>query len=53
MQTPHIVEMFFNSSWLDSKAENDLEGRTNREVEIMVRVQLSGADRPVDALPAI
>jgi hypothetical protein len=45
--------MIFNSSWLDSKAENDPEGRTNREVEIMVRVQLSGADRPVDALQAM
>ena len=42
--------MFFNSSWLDEKAENDPKGRTNREVQIMVRVQLSGADRRDDAL---
>lgn len=52
-QTPYIVEMFFSSSWLDAKAENDPKGRTNREVQIMVRVQLSGADRRVDALQAI
>jgi hypothetical protein len=53
-QTPHIVEMFFNSSWLDAKAENDPEGRTNREVQIMVRAQLNGVDRRADdALQAI
>jgi hypothetical protein len=34
---PYIVEMCFNSSWLDAKAKNDPEGRTNREVQIMVR----------------
>jgi hypothetical protein len=45
--------MFFNPSWLDAKAENDTEGRTNREVQIMVRAQLSEVDRPVDALQAI
>jgi hypothetical protein len=31
------VEICFNASWLDAKAENDPEGRTNREVQIMVR----------------
>jgi pimeloyl-ACP methyl ester carboxylesterase len=35
-QTPFVVEMFFNPSWLDAKAENDTEGRTNREVQIML-----------------
>ncbi|KAF8270453.1 alpha/beta-hydrolase [Lactarius quietus] len=35
-QTPYVAEMFFNSSWLDARAENDPEGRTNREVQIML-----------------
>jgi pimeloyl-ACP methyl ester carboxylesterase len=47
-RTPFVVEACFNSSWLDSKAENDPEGRTNREVQIMVRVQSSQFDRRVD-----
>ena len=46
-QTPFIMEMFFNSSWLDAKAENDPEGRTNREVQIMVRPHLSEAIVPL------
>ncbi len=47
------MEICFNPSWLDAKAENDPEGRTNREVQIMVRTQLSEVDRRVDALQAI
>ena len=47
------MEMFFTPSWLDAKAENDPEGRTNREVQIMVRAQSSDVDRRVDALQAI
>jgi hypothetical protein len=35
-RTPYVVEMCFNASWLDAKAENDAEGRTNREVQIVV-----------------
>jgi hypothetical protein len=42
--------MCFNSSWLDAKAENDPEGKTNREVQIMVRAQLSEVHRRIDAL---
>ncbi|KAH9067577.1 alpha beta-hydrolase [Lactarius vividus] len=34
-RTPLIVESCFGSSWLDSRAENDPEGRTNREVQIL------------------
>jgi hypothetical protein len=36
-RVPYIVEMCYNASWLDAKAENDPEGRTNRDVQIMVR----------------
>jgi hypothetical protein len=46
--------MFFNTSWLDAKAENDPEGRTNREVQIMVCAELNEVDRRADdALQAI
>jgi hypothetical protein len=31
-----IVEMCFGASWLDATAENDAEGRTNREVQTAV-----------------
>ncbi|KAI9441694.1 alpha/beta-hydrolase [Lactarius indigo] len=34
-RSPLIVESCFGSSWLDAKSENDPEGRTNREVQIM------------------
>ncbi|KAH9174898.1 alpha/beta-hydrolase [Lactarius sanguifluus] len=34
-RTPFIVESCFSSVWLDARAENDPEGRTNREVQIM------------------
>lgn len=45
--------MFFNSSWLDAKAENDPEGRTNRDVQIMVRAQLNEVDPRVDVDDAL
>ncbi|KAH9066061.1 Alpha/Beta hydrolase protein [Lactarius deliciosus] len=35
-RTPIIVESCFSSSWLDARAEKDSEGRTNREVQIML-----------------
>ncbi|KAH9067571.1 Alpha/Beta hydrolase protein [Lactarius vividus] len=35
-RSPFIVDMCFNSSWLNARAENDPEGRTNREVQIML-----------------
>ncbi|KAH8995212.1 alpha beta-hydrolase [Lactarius hatsudake] len=35
-RTLNAAEVAFSSSWLDAKAENDPEGRTNREVQIML-----------------
>jgi pimeloyl-ACP methyl ester carboxylesterase len=35
---PYVVEMCFNTSWLDATAENDAAGRTNREVQAAVSV---------------
>jgi hypothetical protein len=35
-RAPYAVEILFNASWLDAKAENDREERTNREVQIAV-----------------
>jgi len=31
---PHVVQICFNAAWLDAKAENDVRGRTNRQVQI-------------------
>ncbi|KAI0251195.1 alpha/beta-hydrolase [Lactifluus subvellereus] len=42
---PYIVEICFNTSWLDAKAENDPEGRTNREVQIMLYTKRAAATR--------
>ena len=43
---PYFVETRFNTSWLDAIAENDatLEGRTNREVQVVVSVVMSELD---------
>ena len=38
---PILEEMLFPNEWLDSLAENDLEGRTNRDVQREVRVPVS------------
>ncbi|KAH9168010.1 Alpha/Beta hydrolase protein [Lactarius sanguifluus] len=35
-RTPIIVESCFSSSWLDARADNDPESRTNRAVQIML-----------------
>ena len=32
------VEMCFGASWLDTTAENDSKGRTNREVQVAVSI---------------
>ena len=44
---PYIVEMCFNASWLDKAAENDTEGRTNREVQAAVSVVIRGLVTPL------
>ncbi|KAI9465325.1 alpha beta-hydrolase [Lactarius psammicola] len=52
-RTPFVVEMCFNSSWLDAKAENDPEGRTNREVQIMLyneRASMTRIQKPLGAV---
>ena len=38
---PIVEKMLFPNEWLDSLAENDPEGRTNREVQREVRVPVS------------
>jgi hypothetical protein len=38
---PYVVEMCFNASWLDAKAENDAKGRTNREVQLGVSAKVN------------
>ena len=35
---PLVLEMLFPQSWLDAKNETDPEGRTNREIETVVRM---------------
>jgi hypothetical protein len=35
---PTALEMLFPSNWLDSKAEGDDKGRTNRQVQGEVRL---------------
>jgi pimeloyl-ACP methyl ester carboxylesterase len=52
-RTPHVVETCFNSSWLDAKAEDDPEGRTNREVQIMLykqRAAVTRIQKPIGAI---
>ena len=36
---PIVLEMLFPKDWLDSKREDDVEGRTNREVEAEVIIR--------------
>lgn len=38
------MEICFNASWLDAKAENDAKGRTNREIQIEVRAYMNEID---------
>lgn len=35
-KAPIVMDMLFPSEWLNQKAENDAQGRTNREVQIEV-----------------
>ncbi|KAH8984755.1 alpha/beta-hydrolase [Lactarius hatsudake] len=52
-RTPIIVESCFSSSWLDARAENDPEGRTNREVQIMLydeHAAITRIPKPVGAV---
>lgn len=48
-----IVDSCFNSPWLNAKAENDPEGKTNREVQMAVSTQVNEVDRRVDALQVV
>ncbi|KAH9066039.1 alpha beta-hydrolase [Lactarius deliciosus] len=51
-RTPLIVESCFSSSWLDARAENDPEGRTNREVQTILyneRAAITRVPNPVGA----
>jgi hypothetical protein len=43
-KSPYVVEICFNASWLDAKAENDAKGRTNREIQIEVRAYINEID---------
>ena len=47
---PYVVEVCFNASWLDATAENDAEGRTNREVQTAVSVVMKGLDLAINPL---
>ncbi|KAH9165229.1 alpha/beta-hydrolase [Lactarius sanguifluus] len=50
---PFIVESCFSSSWLDAKAENDPEGRTNREAQIVLydeRAAITLVPKPLGAV---
>jgi len=52
-RTPFVVEACFNTSWLDSKAENDPEGRTNREVQVMLyneRAAMTPIQKPLGGI---
>lgn len=52
-RTPFIVECCFNSPWLDAKADNDPEGRTNREVQIMLyneRAAVTRVQKPLGSV---
>ena len=44
------MEVCFNASWLDATAENDAEGRTNREVQTAVSVVMKGLDLAINPL---
>jgi hypothetical protein len=52
-KVPYVVEMCFNTSWLDATAENDATGRTNREVQAAVSVVMSELDHANNTLPVI
>jgi hypothetical protein len=35
-RAPYTVDVSYDATWLDAKAENDAKGRTNREVQLAV-----------------
>ena len=37
VKIPMVLDMIFARKWLDEKAEDDPEGRTNREIQTIVR----------------
>ena len=39
-KVPTVLDMIFTSSWLDSKADNDDKGRTNRQIQDEVRLTI-------------
>ncbi|KAI0000860.1 alpha/beta-hydrolase [Russula vinacea] len=52
-RTPYVVEMCFNTSWLDATAENDAKGRTNREAQTAMyneRGALTRVQKPMGAI---
>ncbi|KAH9170888.1 hypothetical protein EDB89DRAFT_1217480 [Lactarius sanguifluus] len=52
-RTSIVMELCFNSSWLDAKTENDPEGRTNREVQIMLHDERAAVTRNQKPLGAV
>ncbi|KAH9165234.1 Alpha/Beta hydrolase protein [Lactarius sanguifluus] len=52
-RTPFIVESCFSSPWLDARAKNDPEGRTNREVQIMLYNERAAITRDPKPLGAV
>lgn len=52
-RVPYVVEMCFNTSWLDATAENDATGRTNREVQAAVSVVMNELDHANNPLQVI
>ncbi|KAH9012721.1 alpha beta-hydrolase [Lactarius pseudohatsudake] len=47
------MELCFNSSWLNAKADGDPEGRTNREVQIMLLDERAAVTRNQQPLGAV
>jgi len=50
---PHVVQICFNPAWLNAKAEKDVEGRTNRQVQIALletRAAVTRAQQPLGAM---
>jgi len=50
---PPVVQICFNAAWLDAKAENDVEGRTNRQVQIALfkrRAAMTRIQKPLGSI---
>ncbi|KAI0664971.1 alpha/beta-hydrolase [Cubamyces menziesii] len=50
---PIVLEMLFPKDWLDSKREDDVEGRTNREVEAEAYLKRVQYTRPQTFIGAV